>query len=490
MFLFSFPSTISTGPTIESTHRPWLLSLFLETILYGAGALQTGCFETTQITFFYQSTDLRFVERFGKLWRNSNGIAEFTSENSDTYSDIFGSSGKRKATTQANYASKRIALTPAGAGAYRTSIQINQLHHTVSRIDCTINDTGAVFTEDSSPLYVSVRLESSASGMTKNMFILTLDGVQYAAKCFFDIGGHAPTPEENLSHLKDELACQKQVTRCLARFQARAAEHKISIAGPQKHLAWIVDPLLSTFQTVKFSGTDIAGSHGDLFGATCDALAHFSLEDSEQYLVFLDIQGIKQPKYVHGVRGSDELVLFDLMAHTTDGLTNLGDKGTAGLGAFKSHIPATTFARKFPFVRLPMKERISAARASSPVRVTMGHAIQAATTALIRSKPAIFFATPVAQRSHFRLNMRSRIKQVLGHFIDHPKCPWFLSIWCTINCTQGCLESPELSHLTGAVDGARNRVQSQCDTSRSLGTLKPNSPDVESSFRVGCDQFH
>ncbi|KAJ7683534.1 hypothetical protein B0H17DRAFT_1137662 [Mycena rosella] len=100
---------MSTGPTIESTYRPWLLSLFLETILYGVGALQTGYyfrwypkdhwsikffvllvlfFETTQITFFYRSTDFRFVERFGVpqgdlIWSDSlqllaNYLSQFT----------------------------------------------------------------------------------------------------------------------------------------------------------------------------------------------------------------------------------------------------------------------------------------------------------------------------------------------------------------------------------------------------------------------------
>ncbi|KAJ7436621.1 hypothetical protein FB451DRAFT_1453797 [Mycena latifolia] len=266
-----------------------------------------------------------------RLWRNSSGIAvsakdrrngvldihvsvqyplkvsseDIHSDDSDVSSDIFVGPGKRKASTSTVIRSSK---PPAGAGAYRTSIQINEQQYAVSRIDCTIDDLGAsIFTEESQPLYVSVREEPSASGTTKKMFICIIDYLRVA--------------ESFILHV---------------------------VSGPQKHHAWIVDPLLSTLQTVKFSGTDVAGSHGDLFGATCDALAHFSLEDSEKYLVFVDIQGIKEPNYIHGARGSDELVLFDLMAHTQDGATNLGDKGPAGVQDFKLQHKCNSICKRTP----------------------------------------------------------------------------------------------------------------------------------------------
>ncbi|KAJ6577575.1 hypothetical protein B0H19DRAFT_1120424 [Mycena capillaripes] len=78
-----FPCTMST---LDSTYGSWLVSLFLETILYGIGVLQTFLyfqwwwptddwsikasvisvifFETTQISFFFRSTYFRFVQRF------------------------------------------------------------------------------------------------------------------------------------------------------------------------------------------------------------------------------------------------------------------------------------------------------------------------------------------------------------------------------------------------------------------------------------------
>ncbi|KAJ7631927.1 hypothetical protein DFH06DRAFT_1337448 [Mycena polygramma] len=77
----------SGSPTLPSTYGAWLISLFLETILYGIGIVQTWLyvqwwwqkdgwsvkapiiivmfFETTQISFFFRSTYFRFVQRFG-----------------------------------------------------------------------------------------------------------------------------------------------------------------------------------------------------------------------------------------------------------------------------------------------------------------------------------------------------------------------------------------------------------------------------------------
>ncbi|KAJ7133416.1 hypothetical protein C8R44DRAFT_849521 [Mycena epipterygia] len=78
----------AAAPSIDSTYGSWLISFFLETILYGIGVLQTWLyfqwahmytdnwtiklpvtvvmfFETLQISFFCRSTYFRFVQRFG-----------------------------------------------------------------------------------------------------------------------------------------------------------------------------------------------------------------------------------------------------------------------------------------------------------------------------------------------------------------------------------------------------------------------------------------
>ncbi|KAJ7912437.1 hypothetical protein B0H13DRAFT_2327443 [Mycena leptocephala] len=312
----------------------------------------------------------------GDLWRQSTGVRVAPKERKNSLLDLhavvnyppvisnkeseydseitFVTGSKRKATSLASSSVKRLALVPAGANHYRSTVERTEDSFLVSRIDCTRDGAGVVvWTETSVSTEVSVRQDSSASGNTKQMSILTFERRQYAAKSFYDIGGRPPTPQDNIFHLKAELLCQKQVAHCLTRFQEQAKAHGVSIAdlraaqsfilhvtsGPRKHHAWLVDPLLSTTNTIKFSGTDVAGSNSDLFGATCDALAHFSLEDSEGYLSSLTFKVlllcIKEPHLVHGVRGSDELVLFDIMQHTRDGDSNIGDKGLTGIEEFK-----------------------------------------------------------------------------------------------------------------------------------------------------------
>ncbi|KAJ7880702.1 hypothetical protein B0H13DRAFT_2345500 [Mycena leptocephala] len=69
---------------LDSTYGVWLISLFLETMLYGMGVLQTWIYfvgrptdvasvlvvltlETIQVVFFSRSSYFRFVERFGQI---------------------------------------------------------------------------------------------------------------------------------------------------------------------------------------------------------------------------------------------------------------------------------------------------------------------------------------------------------------------------------------------------------------------------------------
>ncbi|KAJ7196929.1 hypothetical protein GGX14DRAFT_574425 [Mycena pura] len=77
-----------SAPSLVSTYGAWLISLFVETILYGIGIFQTFLyfqwwptdswgikatvalmmfFETTQIIFFFRSTFFRFVIKFGEI---------------------------------------------------------------------------------------------------------------------------------------------------------------------------------------------------------------------------------------------------------------------------------------------------------------------------------------------------------------------------------------------------------------------------------------
>lgn len=162
-----------------------------------------------------------------------------------------------------------------------------------------------------------------------------IDGRAYAAKCFFNLGGSesgAISNEDNLRELQKELMRQDMVRRTAAEFTRQAERHKVPIygkdppftfesetiiltvwhslgvsvddafvfqvnAGPREGHTWLVDPMYKDAETAirRFSGTDEAGDHSnddeDLAGRTCDALAHFSLFDSERAVVFVDIEG-------------------------------------------------------------------------------------------------------------------------------------------------------------------------------------------------------
>ena len=63
------------------------------------------------------------------------------------------------------------------------------------------------------------------------------------------------------------------------------------IEGTEKGKTWLVDKFISNGVFKKFSGTDQAGSNQDTHGATCDAIAHFSLAITNGCFVLVDIQG-------------------------------------------------------------------------------------------------------------------------------------------------------------------------------------------------------
>ena len=67
-----------------------------------------------------------------------------------------------------------VALVPTGANNYCSTVERTEDSFLVSRMDCTRDDTGVVvWTETSVSTEVSVRRDSSASGTTKQMHIVS-----------------------------------------------------------------------------------------------------------------------------------------------------------------------------------------------------------------------------------------------------------------------------------------------------------------------------
>ncbi|KAG6848200.1 hypothetical protein H0H93_002484 [Arthromyces matolae] len=98
-------------------------------------------------------------------------------------------------------------------------------------------------------------------------------------------------------------------------------------------VTWLVEPKRSLALT-KFSGTLQHGtSNHDLKSLTVYAWAHFVFGYSQESMVVADIQGTPAQ-----VKGKDGLVLFDIMTHTTNGESGVGDFGVEGMLTFlKDH---------------------------------------------------------------------------------------------------------------------------------------------------------
>ncbi|KAJ7925694.1 kinase-like domain-containing protein, partial [Mycena leptocephala] len=94
-------------------------------------------------------------------------------------------------------------------------------------------------------------------------------------------------------------------------------------------LTWFVERKRPS-TVITFSGTLVHHSHRrELRSATISAFAHFVFGYSKRTLVVADLQGTPCL-----VRNKDGIVLFDLMTHTADGDSGVGDFGREGMETF------------------------------------------------------------------------------------------------------------------------------------------------------------
>ncbi|KAG6834916.1 hypothetical protein H0H93_006404 [Arthromyces matolae] len=98
-------------------------------------------------------------------------------------------------------------------------------------------------------------------------------------------------------------------------------------------VTWLVEPKRSLALT-KFSGTlQHRTTNRDLKSLTVYAWAHFVFGYSRESMVVADIQGTPAQ-----VKGKDGIVLFDIMTHTVNGESGVGDFGIEGMVSFlKDH---------------------------------------------------------------------------------------------------------------------------------------------------------
>ncbi|KAF8961420.1 kinase-like domain-containing protein [Flammula alnicola] len=277
-----------------------------------------------------------------------------------------------------NHAPK-LGIAISGPNSYLTSITANVIQeavYTVCKTECHISGPTIRWARSGN---MQIRLEEKkiGAGKTKEAFKIKIgdSNVSYAGKRFYYIGNNTGrigvSLEDNAKNLRDELVRQKVAQQALTRFDEQIKSNKINAydikvadaflltvtEGEDRGLAWIVDPLLESTATIKFSGTDEAGQNGDLMGMTCDAFAHFSLYDSSGTCVFVDIQGIQGKDRSSGrSQGANILTLFDLMAHSKDQGMGLGDKGVEGINGFKLQHTCNSICKELQLPHIEARE--------------------------------------------------------------------------------------------------------------------------------------
>ncbi|KIM30609.1 hypothetical protein M408DRAFT_38239, partial [Serendipita vermifera MAFF 305830] len=92
---------------------------------------------------------------------------------------------------------------------------------------------------------------------------------------------------------------------------------------------YIVEKLRDT-AVRKFTGTMDQVTANDKVGGTVAALAHWIISDTACQMALVDLQATQRKRE----DGSLVWVLFDPMAHTIQGSSNLGDHGPDGIRTF------------------------------------------------------------------------------------------------------------------------------------------------------------
>ncbi|KAI0312078.1 kinase-like domain-containing protein [Amylostereum chailletii] len=238
------------------------------------------------------------------------------------------------------------------------------------------NDSGEIdvsWADDEGNASAKIGTMKMAAGRTKNVYKMILNGKTFVAKRFFDVGKGENTvlPSENYQNLYHELWRAKVGQWFLDRFyhladakgvdvdkafcftEAYTAKEVPAVSGgysaasgvtdegvdadpePEKAGAyWFLEPRRA--QSVrKWTGTM---NHSDRNlqgrqGMTIAAFSHFVFEYSNYEVVIADIQST--PTIV-GNNMNPSLVIFDIMTHTPESNSGVGDHGQLGIDAFIS----------------------------------------------------------------------------------------------------------------------------------------------------------
>ncbi|KAI0681589.1 kinase-like domain-containing protein [Earliella scabrosa] len=308
----------------------------------------------------------------------------------DVQSDLFSDSPKKVKQTAPYTSRSRLVAIP---GQLRTVLQtswgsrpINSGENTVSRIrfkrtTCHVDSTtGNIRLEESTAeehgelSKEPLKLAQRDMGLTKQVFMLTINGEKYAAKKLVNTGerrGSAIDLEDQVKLLTCDLVRLKRMEELSKSFVALAHEKLVPICRfevsggfliklytePAKSTlsenstgqeaetpdmtqeeavsppevvsaVYLVEPYRRNQSVMRYSGTLGAGRTGDQRSTTMAAFAHYMAQETGCSCIFADIQASED------IDNVENLILFDPMTHTPSKDSGLGDCGWDGLQSF------------------------------------------------------------------------------------------------------------------------------------------------------------
>ncbi|KAJ6484712.1 kinase-like domain-containing protein [Mycena sanguinolenta] len=220
--------------------------------------------------------------------------------------------------------------------------------------------------------------EIAFSGKMKHCFKLSIGTEQYVAKRFFEIGAgkEEVTMAENTSNLEYEALRCETASWFLSNFRTatedrnmvvaknfeitkyRLAQEVISpdsVPSPasgvvkevfeaesvaDRRIVWLLEPMRNSSVT-HYSGTmDHPAGQGQL-AHTLSAFVHYSFQWSEGTVVFADVQG-SSGRLSTNTMG---IIIFDMMTHTPDGDSGVGDHGGKGIEKWRDQHDCNVFCK-------------------------------------------------------------------------------------------------------------------------------------------------
>ncbi|KAJ7641738.1 kinase-like domain-containing protein [Roridomyces roridus] len=247
-------------------------------------------------------------------------------------------------------------------------------------VDPDICDASAewpsTFTNDTEEALISNDIFKS--GAMKHCYKLSISDKNYIAKRFFEIGKGRDevTLKENAHNLTfDAIRC---VTAAwfLDKFQESAAQHSVQVAQnfeitdvllveeviedgdapspasgvtreifeaepeASRRIVWMLEPLRNANVT-HYSGTNQHPAGSGQLAHTLYSFVHFAYEESNGTVVFADVQGSPGRLSTNAMG----MIIFDLMTHTDEGDSGVGDFGEKGIARWRKQHDCNAFCK-------------------------------------------------------------------------------------------------------------------------------------------------